>query len=134
MPLQQADWSEERERLQQQVATQRQRGLERCARLEEQLAALRTQTDTEHATAQEAKVRDGMTVCAWICGLFYFLSVSVCVSVSVFVHVSVSVCVSVYERERESLSCCSVLCCLSACVCVCVCLCYSMTPHILSFL
>ncbi|XP_012676695.2 golgin subfamily A member 1 isoform X1 [Clupea harengus] len=51
----QADWSEERERLQQQVATQRQRGLERCARLEEQLAALRTQTDTEHATAQEAK-------------------------------------------------------------------------------
>ncbi|XP_063050842.1 golgin subfamily A member 1 isoform X2 [Engraulis encrasicolus] len=51
----QAGWSEERERLQQQVANQRQRGLERCARLEEQLASVQAQKDAEIAAAQEAK-------------------------------------------------------------------------------
>ncbi|XP_076126914.1 golgin subfamily A member 1 isoform X1 [Alosa pseudoharengus] len=51
----QAGWREERERLQQQVASQRQRGLDRCARLEEQLAALNTERDAENAAGQQAK-------------------------------------------------------------------------------
>ncbi|XP_062398674.1 golgin subfamily A member 1 isoform X2 [Sardina pilchardus] len=51
----QEGWREERERLQQQVSSQRQRGLDRCARLEEQLAGLNAERDAEHAAAEQAK-------------------------------------------------------------------------------
>uniref|UniRef100_A0AAY4DJK9 Golgin subfamily A member 1 n=1 Tax=Denticeps clupeoides TaxID=299321 RepID=A0AAY4DJK9_9TELE len=50
----QEGWVEERERLQQQVGSQRQRGLERCGQLEEQLGVLRRQRDAENAASQAA--------------------------------------------------------------------------------
>lgn len=49
---QQAEWSVERDSLQQQVSAERQQGQERAARLEEQLTALQTERDTEHTSAQ----------------------------------------------------------------------------------
>uniref|UniRef100_A0AAY4DLY1 Golgin subfamily A member 1 n=1 Tax=Denticeps clupeoides TaxID=299321 RepID=A0AAY4DLY1_9TELE len=52
----QEGWVEERERLQQQVGSQRQRGLERCGQLEEQLGVLRRQRDAENAASQAALV------------------------------------------------------------------------------
>uniref|UniRef100_A0A8C7MWW5 Golgin subfamily A member 1 n=1 Tax=Oncorhynchus kisutch TaxID=8019 RepID=A0A8C7MWW5_ONCKI len=48
----QAEWSVERESLQQQVSAERQQGQERAGRLEEQLTALQTERDTEHTSAQ----------------------------------------------------------------------------------
>ncbi|XP_031674905.1 golgin subfamily A member 1-like isoform X2 [Oncorhynchus kisutch] len=47
-----AEWSVERESLQQQVSAERQQGQERAGRLEEQLTALQTERDTEHTSAQ----------------------------------------------------------------------------------
>uniref|UniRef100_A0A8C7UYC1 Golgin subfamily A member 1 n=1 Tax=Oncorhynchus mykiss TaxID=8022 RepID=A0A8C7UYC1_ONCMY len=48
----QAEWSVERDSLQQQVSAERQQGQERAGRLEEQLTALQTERDTEHTSAQ----------------------------------------------------------------------------------
>ncbi|XP_035641151.1 golgin subfamily A member 1-like isoform X4 [Oncorhynchus keta] len=48
----QAEWSVERDSLQQQVSAERQQGQERAGRLEEQLIALQTERDTEHTSAQ----------------------------------------------------------------------------------
>ncbi|XP_029493376.1 golgin subfamily A member 1-like isoform X5 [Oncorhynchus nerka] len=48
----QAEWSVERDSLQQQVSAEQQRGQERAGRLEEQLTALQTERDTEHTSAQ----------------------------------------------------------------------------------
>jgi len=57
------EWSEERERLQQQVSTQRQRGLEKTARLEEELLALQRERETEFNKHQDSLVCNTSLVC-----------------------------------------------------------------------
>lgn len=52
------EWAEERERLQQQVSTQRQRGLEKTAKLEEELLALQREREAEISSHQNSMVRD----------------------------------------------------------------------------
>ncbi|KAF4070393.1 hypothetical protein AMELA_G00285000 [Ameiurus melas] len=49
----QVDWAEERERLQQQVSTQRQRGLEKTAKLEEEILALQREREAEISSHQD---------------------------------------------------------------------------------
>ncbi|KAK3566312.1 hypothetical protein QTP86_032227 [Hemibagrus guttatus] len=49
----QAEWAEERERLQQQVSTQRQRGLEKTAKLEEEMLTLQREREVEISSHQE---------------------------------------------------------------------------------
>ncbi|KAK2840617.1 hypothetical protein Q7C36_012196 [Tachysurus vachellii] len=49
----QAEWVEERERLQQQVSTQRQRGLEKTAKLEEEILVLQREREAEISSHQD---------------------------------------------------------------------------------
>ncbi|KAI4884273.1 hypothetical protein NFI96_014361 [Prochilodus magdalenae] len=51
---QKVEWSEERERLQQQVSTQRQRGLEKTAKLEEEMLVLQREREAENNAHQES--------------------------------------------------------------------------------
>ncbi|XP_007229388.3 golgin subfamily A member 1 isoform X2 [Astyanax mexicanus] len=50
----QAEWLEERERLQQQVSTQRQRGLEKTAKLEEEILKLQREREAENSAQSDS--------------------------------------------------------------------------------
>lgn len=62
MVPQQAEWAEERERLQLQVSTQRQRGLEKTARLEEEILALQREREAKASKHQDNLVCEASLV------------------------------------------------------------------------
>ncbi|KAI5622151.1 golgin subfamily A member 1 isoform X1, partial [Silurus asotus] len=63
-----ADWVEERERLQQQVSMQRQRGLEKTAKLDEEILVLQREREAEISSHRENVVRACVCVsCVCVC-------------------------------------------------------------------